>query len=289
MKKIIFPILILISIFYSCETITEIDIEPHEARMVPYCLSGNLEESTIVYLSKSQGILNEEELELIGDAEMSLKKNGELICDFYSPFNGGNYSTDAFYLFDEELAEYEMEIRHNDFGIISAKQILPKIPIVQSATYEQVGQYDPLMDSDYDKMEFTFSDPSETEDYYHVQGFIRNKTGAQEFYSLWTWTDSPLLEETVSSVGLIFDDQSFNGNEISITLKVDDTFIDLNQHDLYVKLSRITEDMYKYQRSRKTYDDAEYNPFAEPVTLHSNFSSGYGIFALQADNMYFIQ
>ncbi len=272
----------------SCETIVDFELEPHEPQMVPQCLSNNLKGHVLIHVAKSKGIQESGSLDFIHDANILLKENGQIICENPSSLDVGNYICSGIELV--EGAEYEMEVSHPNFNTIKAKQILPLMPDIESATYEKVGAYDPLRDNDYDRMKIVFNEPAVTEDYYLVQGFIKNKTGPDEkAYSLWTWTENPLLEETVNSVGLIFTDEAMNGDKVELDLKVDNTFIEPSEHDIYIKLSRITRDRFYYMRSMRSYEESTYVPLAEPVTIHSNFTNGYGIFALESANMYFIQ
>ncbi len=46
-----------------------------------------------------------------------------------------------------------------------------------------------------------------------------------------------------------------------------------------VELHNITADQFKYRISLAAYNEAEDNPFAEPVLLYTNVKNGYGLFA----------
>lgn len=281
-----------ISIFFliSCETVVELEIEPHESRISIYCMAGNIDDEFAICTGYSKGILEDSDPGFLDNAEIRIKKNGEPSTSSflsYDPTNGC-YSDDDIYL-NESGAEYSIEVNHPDYEAVTVSQIMPDVPIINSATYEVVGNIDPLKENAYDRMTVRFNDNPDTDDYYHVQGFLRNQCCDNDFYSIWTWSDNILLGETVSSQGLIFEDDAFSGSEILLNLKVDNTYIELENHYLYIRLSKITRDRFLYLRSKKNYYDAEYNPFSEPVTVHSNIEGGYGIFGLEATNMYQIE
>lgn len=277
-------------LFLSCETIVDLELEPHKSRISIFCMAGSADDEFTVCTGYSEGILDDDDPGFLENAEIRLSKNGDPGTNSFLHYDSTNgcYSDDDIYL-NEAGAEYTLEVSHTDYGAVTASQVMPSVPIINSATYEVVGALDPLKDNAYDRMTVRFNDDPDTDDYYHVQGFIRNQCCENDFYSIWTWSDNFLLGETVSSQGLIFEDDAFSGLEIFLNLKVDNTYIELDNHYLYIRLSKITRDRFLYLRSKKNYQDAEFNPFSEPVTVHSNIEGGYGIFGLEATNMYQIQ
>jgi hypothetical protein len=289
-KKIIIFIL-SIFLFTSCETIVDLELDPHESRISVYCLTGNEIDESIICLGYSKGILEEEEPPAyLDNVEIIIRKNGEILNTFFShDINYACYLDSSNIPIDEQGAEYMLEISHTDYETVTANQIMPNVPAINSATYEVVGKVDPLKGTPYDRMTVRFNDDAATDDYYHVQGFVRNQCCENEFYSIWTWSDNFFLGETVSSQGLIFEDNTFSGSAFFLNLKVDNTYINSENHYLYIRLSKITRDRFLYLRSKKNYYDAESNPFAELVTVHSNIEGGYGIFGFEATNMYQIE
>ena len=81
-------------------------------------------------------------------------------------------------------------------------------------------------------------------------------------------------------------DKYFNGmsKEMIVFIRHDDlkpviNSFDNREYKAVVELNNITSDHYKYRRSYTAYQDAEENPFAEPVLLFTNVKNGYGIFS----------
>jgi hypothetical protein len=48
----------------------------------------------------------------------------------------------------------------------------------------------------------------------------------------------------------------------------------------YVKVSRITEDYFKFVKSYNVYSSSYDNPFAEPANVYTNVKNGYGVFSV---------
>lgn len=287
--KTSFYICILLGIF-SCNSIVDVELEPHDSLVSVYCMMGDSNNEISVCLGYSKGINEVENPGFLEDAEIIIKKDGILLgTSFeYNPEIGCNEGVDEL-LLNEAGSEYYLEVNHPDFETVSARQILPKTPIIDEATYEAVDGNDPLRGTSFDRMKIRFSDDANSVDYYHVQTLIRNICCEEDFYSIWTWSDNFLLEETVGSQGLIFNDNSFNGTEMTLDLKLENTYIEPNNHYLYVRFSKITRDRYLYLKSKKTYYDTEGNPFSEPVTIHSNIEGGYGIFGLESVNLLVVE
>ena len=49
-------------------------------------------------------------------------------------------------------------------------------------------------------------------------------------------------------------------------------------------LRSISRDLYYYKRTLDAYYNSEDDPFTEPVLVHSNFSSGLGLFSVYASS-----
>ena len=47
-----------------------------------------------------------------------------------------------------------------------------------------------------------------------------------------------------------------------------------------------SKDLYLYETTRSLNQDAQGNPFAEPVLVHSNMEGGYGVFTLHNSTVY---
>ncbi len=55
---------------------------------------------------------------------------------------------------------------------------------------------------------------------------------------------------------------------------------------IWLTLSSVSADRYLFEQSYSIYQNAQNNPFAEPVILHNNIKNGFGIFTTAAETTY---
>jgi hypothetical protein len=150
-----------------------------------------------------------------------------------------------------------------------------------------------------DEIKFSFQDPAGKADYYMVR--IRVPSFAVldtvTYFNVGCLrTVDPDAETGLKDVGTSYDacieqdfvmkDVRFEGRVKEVTLQVRSgdigNFLHPTTGILYrpvVELTAITEAYYRYYKSQKIYEDAQSNPFAEPVSVYTNITGGYGIFA----------
>jgi hypothetical protein len=91
-------------------------------------------------------------------------------------------------------------------------------------------------------------------------------------------SDDIFIDEASDWNEVIFTDELFNGQKISIKINSD---IQSYQPGMviYWTLINHSEDYFMYKKTFNVYQSVEGNPFAEPVQVFSNIKNGYGIFA----------
>ncbi len=91
--------------------------------------------------------------------------------------------------------------------------------------------------------------------------------------------DDLRFEESYSTS--VLSDESFAGQSMSFTY---DAFLDFwsgaDSVRYIFQAVNWTEDYYRYERSLLNAEIAEYFPFSEPSSIHSNFDNSFGIFAI---------
>ena len=55
---------------------------------------------------------------------------------------------------------------------------------------------------------------------------------------------------------------------------------------VWITLSSVSYDRYLFEQSYSIYQNAQNNPFAEPVILHNNIKNGFGIFTTAAESTF---
>lgn len=102
------------------------------------------------------------------------------------------------------------------------------------------------------------------------------------------YDDDPIeTDDCIDGGNLLLRDVNFNGAQKQVKLNIISSFLDNTWTDPntgqtarpYVKVYRITESHFKFAKSYSVFDNADDNPFAEPVNVYSNVRNGYGIFS----------
>lgn len=270
----------------SFSQIVDIDIPEHESRPVLKMDLKAGENNPQTLLSLSQGILDDEEFEVPEDATVTLFQDGAALAQL-------EYSDDIF-KYEAFLGEdipatagvtYRLEAAVPGFEPVFAEQVMPAVPNVPKVTSEQEGAITPDGDR-VDEIVITLIDdePGIT-NYYGIIGyayevFVDPTTGdtlQSSRFNAFLDTNDPLLSYS-SYYNLVFTDESFDGADFQARCF---TYSFLPEGAQYqVQVFQLTRDAYLYARSLEQYYNAVDNPFAEPVTVHSNVESGYGVFTL---------
>lgn len=150
-----------------------------------------------------------------------------------------------------------------------------------------------------DELTIKFNDPAGEKNYYLVQVWgptFGNPFGNRIYCVSTTDKDveeigdntDPLDPDNCYDGGLLLlRDDNFNGGLKQLRLFVNSTELGEYSDPVtnrtyrpYIKVYRITEDEFKYNKSNNVYNYSVDNPFAEPVNVYSNVKNGFGIFSL---------
>lgn len=210
------------------------------------------------------------------------------------------YSTRQFV--PEPGRQYTVRVSTPDLGTAEATDRVPPMPPMRLET-EKVGGLEP---SNYSRaLQLTIDDPSNTENYYHIRlqknGYFRDgtsidTTGVTDVR--FQTRNRPILDEmdqVLENDGqyyygrdATFTDVLFGGTRHTVRLLVGDSQgiypspVEGNgyprlKYILYVSV--LSEDAYQFNRTKRIFEQANDNPFAEPVDIHSNVEDGYGVVA----------
>lgn len=249
------------------------------------------------FISPSKGILDNNEFELIDDATVKLMKDGNLFYELEYQESDGNY---YYYGPTMEITggTYTLEVDAPGYDPVKATQTLPSKPEVVSATYDfETVPYDFYSDL-YDLFKIKIQDDPDQENYYafDVHFEVKNTTFNQVYlrHAYDIESDDPLFEgdDYNGQLGAILPDISFNGNSYDVRLLLQSRFITDTDEEIQaviVDVKSVTKDYYIYERSIELSNDAQDNPFAEPVLVHTNMENGLGIFSLENSTRYRIE
>lgn len=291
-----------IMIFSSCDEdsfsqVATIELPEHEPRpVVNLQIEGRQERMISALISNSKGILDPETTyEIPVDAEVKLYRNGTLFTplDYFEDVL--RYEASLENPFPDQGGDtYLLEANIPGFDLVQIEQVMPVKPVVEAASYETEGTIDET-GSRVDELivDIIDQEPGVT-NYYALSLFgitvlLDPTTGDTIQYSrsrISLDSNDPLLSYG-ARYDLIFTDEGFSGGKYQARCY---TYYSIDESsDLEVVLHQLSEDAFLYARSLEQYYNAIDNPFAEPVTVHSNVPNGYGVFTLVNRVSYFLE
>ncbi len=243
-----------------------------------------------VFVGNSLGIVDTEDYDLIDDATIKFYKGNDELFDFTYDSNNILYFGEA----APELTQgtYRLEVSAPGYDPVSATQTMPTKADIVNVSYE-FEKVPSDFDSDlYDLMKIRIEDPAGEENYYFYEAFFEIKDlGSGQIYTNMTYpyTDLPVAEYGYN-IGEVIPDITFDGNEYNLRLLMQSKWLreDPNTELIAVNLVLYTgtRDLYLYETTRSLNQDAQGNPFAEPVLVHNNMEGGFGVFTLHNSVVY---
>lgn len=299
MKKYIYLYAIICGLpFAACEKDTKVNIPPHTPRLV---INGIIPENGLfqVRAGKSQGILtpNTSSQYAVTNAVIVLFENGVAADTLKYDAAQFLYATRT-----SKRAQpgktYQLAAAAPGFTTATATTATPAKPVITRLVFTPNARTT-TEGNQLDDLTVTFNDPGSEKDYYLVRVMIAG--GNNFYYPVYCIysndidierppTDDPMSSNScLSGEQVMLRDVNFNGRAKQLRISFDagaaDPFIEPGTGRMfrsYVELQHITEDQFKFLKSRDAYDFAADNPFAEPVLVYSNVKNGYGIFAVHS-------
>ncbi len=238
-----------------------------------------------VFVSHSLGIVDNDQYDIIDDATVELYKDGEPFYEFYYEPLTAEYMCDLNLDFTE--GTYTLKVDSPDYEAVEATQTMPKKAEILSTTYQfEAIPFD--FDNDlFDLMTVKIQDPAGEENFYSFDVYFEitdTTNGSVRKEGIYTDTDDPLFEFGYN-IYHILPDVTFDGNTYDIRIVQNSEWVGIGQNEklsaAIVRITTLTKDLYIYETSRYINSDAQGNPFAEPVLVHSNIDDGFGVFTLQ--------
>jgi hypothetical protein len=255
------------ALFSSCQNFfemsVELDVPEHKSKLAVSSFIQNENEEQLVLVSYSVGGLEEPgDNQLINNANVVLQYD-DVSIHFSPTEDEGLYSADTEIDFSPD-EKYTLQVSAPNYETIFSTQTLPKsTPILEASL-------------DDNSLKIQFQDDPDKRNFYLLQLMYFQEGNWYDYY-LEPFGSTAYWSITRQS-GIIFNDDTFNGNLHEV---IADYYGSASSGTLFkVKLYSITEDYYRFDRSLSLSQDADGNPFSEPVILHRNIENGYGIFAM---------
>lgn len=279
----------------SCEQIIEVDIPPHESKLVlnAYILSGDTMPFLVglsnnfqnaITVSRSVGALSDDDVKFFDDATVHITSDGNL----------QEVITDAIYIGEiwnfpnsSVIYGYIPTTKYEPGKTISIKAAQSNYP-EQVVGTQTLPAYVPVTTEYFagstPRVKIKFNDPSDPNTYLisiWANNLVQGYQSQIYFYSYdpgfnpLGWDDW-FVEEGVTYTNLgLLNDGAFNGKAKEFELFLDD-YGSNDEFEYYVEFINIHPDMEKFLRSYFRYWNASDNPFAEPANIYHNVTGGYG-------------
>ena len=295
------------------DSIVEVEVPAHESNLSITAHLTNLDEVSLVYVTHTVGILDNNNAAPITDAKVELYADGQLVqvyeyVELYQTSGGnGQTITRDIYVVEESKTleankQYELRVSSPTYGEVTATQVLEQPTKILSGTYEEDGisgifGEETTIDSEgnettdrAEEIAIKFQDKSGEKNYYAVQAIgyydTDTPTGIEEYGERFYLTPvDPATEEGLNA--LIFSDATFDGKNYEFKMAAFGQTEGLKR--IEVILYTISEDRYLYETTLLNYEENDGNPFAEPVIIHENVSQGNGIFTMSAADVFTIE
>lgn len=272
---------------WSCDSffdrVVDVEIEEHEPRITVFGYLDEEYDVHVIDVGQSAGYL-EENPDKIRDATLKLFKNDIEIEGFY-------YSFDEYKLpspLNGELGdEFRLEVEVPGIGkVTSETKVTPEFDVL---SIEKKGEGYSIDDEEFfPEYEVIINDDSNENNYYAIE-ILRLDTVQLFTYSLTTLdSNDPNIHDWYLE-GLVFNDNTFNGEEKKVQVFVKDSNGSLNENEAYLFIVKsITPELYQFARTYTNYRYNLNNPFAEPVTVYSNIENGFGVFSYIRNKRFYI-
>lgn len=225
----------------------------------------------------------------VANAMVKLYKDGELVREFalrQFTFIQDSYEAESAGILSAEGSTYRLEVSAPGFATVFAEQKMPGKVEIAEVTVKPENVPDPD-GSKLDELIVEFDDPAGEANYYALEAFQNfcYWDGIDTFcFNNPVYLDSfdPLLEYSGNN-SLIISDKTFDGKRVTLRATSYNSLLPNSPEErLIVQLVHLSREKYLYLRSLYQYQNADGNPFAEPVTVQGNIEGGVGIFSLES-------
>ena len=268
-------------VFWSCERIIPFTPDDNEPLITLYSA---LEPDAPVeaYVSRSVGILDQGEPILLSDAIVWAEDGNGLVLDTLQFIGFGQYRSPN--LTGVAGNTYVIHASHTALPSAFGRAKIPSIP-----NEGAVDSVDAFMGNfggpgpgsrPYVEYSFEIMDDGEP-GYYQIEGYerLRGTTTIPE-YSLTLETDDPLVNGSGFGQNnwkqrIDISNEFFLGSTHTMIVRVYQW--DQQGMEILFKLKKVDEATFFYDQSFEQYQNANGNPFTQPVAVYSNVSNGLGV------------
>jgi len=269
--------------------VRDIDLPPHESQLAASLFLDSRDSNISAIVSSSKGIYDTGQSKSVYNAECVLNVGATTY----------NWSTmDQYERYTELLPDrfgaptdsVVFTVNHPDFTSVSATQVFPSAPQVSlELNYGATQLYGEISD----ELIITLEDIPGVNQHYIVSIDVHFRTAlsgqdTSEYYNLYWETEYPNSTPLWGQESALLLSEDGLDRNIKFSAATGINPIDFAMlHEYRVKVSALSEEMYLFYKSYTAYENANGNPFAEPVVLYSNMSNNMGCFGVSTTKRFY--
>ena len=269
--------------------VRDIDLPPHESQLAASLFLDSRDSNISAIVSSSKGIYDTGQSKSVFNAQ----------CVLNVGTTNYNWSTmDQYERYTELLPDrfgaptdsLVFTVNHPDFTSVSATQVFPSAPQVSlELNYGATQLYGEISD----ELVITLKDIPGVNQHYIVSIDVHFRTAlsgqdTSEYYNLYWETEYPNSTPLWGQESALLLSEDGLDRNIKFSAATGINPIDFAMlHEYRVKVSALSEEMYLFYKSYSAYENANGNPFAEPVVLYSNMSNNMGCFGVSTTKRFY--
>lgn len=281
-SRLLLPLFSLGFLLSGCEQVIEIDLPEHTPQLVVNC---TFSPDSLFYAqaSASKPLQDTAFLRSVDNARLVVYEDG-VVWDSLNFVSGSGFEAPHYRGKRYAVAgrSYRIQASAPGFTDVAGEDRIPlPVPIDGITRRDSVPGND--QEAEYTELAVTFDDPVGEGDTYvigvYFQDSVETDPGQFDYFNFPIQSESadPNLQYDFNSGTFTFADKTFDGRSTTIKLRIYST--DLENRAMYVVLGKVSDHYFRYQRTLAEYQETAFNPFAEPVIVHSNMTPKMGIFA----------
>ena len=288
---LLFPAAVFLT---SCDNLVngvvrDINLPPHESQLAASLFLDSRDSAISAIVSSSKGIYDTGQSKSVKDAECVLNV-GSTIYNWSTMDQYERYTELLPDRFGAPTDTLLFTVNHPDFTSVSATQVFPSAPQVSvELNYGATQLYGEISD----ELIITLKDIPGVNQHYIVSIDVHFRTAlsgqdTSEYYNLYWETEYPNSTPLWGQGSALLLSEDGLDRNIKFSAATGINPIDFAMlHEYRVKVSALSEEMYLFYKSYAAYENANGNPFAEPVVLYSNMSNNMGCFGVSTTKRFY--
>ncbi len=292
MKKLLLITMITTFVLSACERETHIDIPPQTPKLATESFAGQ-DIYPEAYLTRTRGVTDP--LPVSGQTDIYLVRNATVLLYEDNVFKDSLKFDPGAARYKAAIAKiqpgktYKLVLSAPGFPAAEAVSITPVLVPINSLSFTRNARND-IDGNPQDEIKLVFTDNGSTEDHYLVRIRDANRdilycvnTNDKDVEKL-VYEDPFYPDDCLQSDRLLLADKNFNGTNKTLIFYTEAGALEPmpGTGKATVELLHINKEYYTYIKSLNSRENADDNPFAEPVNLYSNVVNGYGMFTTYA-------